>query len=75
VTCIEALPAWGSTTAAWEVNGTAAFDIAAGYQPPNITALPAEDIQPGASEDCLFLDLMVPKPIFDNAGRGPGAPV
>ncbi|KAG0650086.1 Carboxylesterase patB [Hyphodiscus hymeniophilus] len=73
VTCIEALPAWGSTTADWLVNGTAAFDISAGYQPPNITTMPPQDLS--ASEDCLFLDLMVPKTIFDKAGRGPAAPV
>jgi cholinesterase len=73
VTCIQALPAWGNTTVAWLTNGTAAFNISAGYQPPNITELPPVD--PTASEDCLFLDLMVPKTIFDKAGSGVGAPV
>lgn len=73
VTCFQVLPAWGSTTAAWLVNGTAAFNISAGYQPPHLTELPTAD--PQASEDCLFLDVMVPKGIFDNAGRSEGAPV
>lgn len=76
VTCNQVIPSWGNTTAAWEANGTAAFNISAGYHPPNITTLPANsDVQPGATEDCLFLDLMVPKAIFDSAGNDSGAPV
>lgn len=35
--------------------------------------LPAVD--PRTTEDCLFLDVVVPKAIFDNAGKGKGAPV
>lgn len=74
VTCFQAVPAWTAFTTAWVTNGTSAFDISAGYQPPNVTELPPAD--PQASEDCLFLDLMVPKSIFDRAGRpGAGAPV
>jgi cholinesterase len=73
VTCIQVLPAWTAFSDAWLVNGTAAFNILAGYQPPNLTTLPPVDYQ--TSEDCLFLDLMVPKAIFDTAGYGPGAPV
>lgn len=73
VTCFQVLPAWANYTEAWVENGTAAFNISAGYQPPNITELPPVD--PESSEDCLFLDLMVPKVIFDNIGSGPGAPV
>lgn len=30
---------------------------------------------PRTTEDCLFLDVRVPKSIFDNAGKGYGAPV
>jgi len=30
---------------------------------------------PGTTEDCLFLDVVVPKTIYDNAGKGNGAPV
>jgi carboxylesterase type B len=37
------------------------------------SGLPAQD--PRTTEDCLFLDVVVPKSIFDNAGRGYGAPV
>lgn len=32
-------------------------------------------IDPRTTEDCLFLDVVVPKKIFDNAGSGSGAPV
>jgi carboxylesterase type B len=74
VSCHQVLPAWGALSAAWLTNGTAAFNISAGYQPPNITALPVKR-DPTASEDCLFLDLMVPKNIFQKAGHGKGAAV
>ena len=73
VTCVQAVPAWTSTSTEWVTEGASAYDIAAGYQPPNVTELPP--IDPETSEDCLFLDLMVPKSIFDKAGRGAGAPV
>jgi carboxylesterase type B len=73
VTCIQVAPAWTADTDAWLANGTAALNISAGYQAPNLTTLPPVDYQ--TSEDCLFLDLMVPKDIFDNAGYGFGAPV
>ncbi|KAF4630028.1 hypothetical protein G7Y89_g8116 [Cudoniella acicularis] len=73
VTCIQASPAWGAYTVAWLTEGLAAFNISAGYQPPNITTMPAQD--PTASEDCLFLDVMVPKNIFEKAGKSIGAPV
>lgn len=73
VTCIQAIPYWTTYSAAWVVNGTAAFNISEGYQPPDITSMPPQD--PQMSEDCLFLDIMVPKKIFNNANNGPGAPV
>ena len=73
VTCVQAVPAWTNTSIAWVTEGTAAFNISAGYQPPNVTSLPP--IDPETSEDCLFLDVMVPKSIFDQAGQGSGAPV
>jgi cholinesterase len=73
VTCIQAVPYWTNFTTAWVTNLTAAFNISAGYQPPNITYLPPQD--PQEQEDCLFLDVMVPKKIFDNADGCNGAPV
>ena len=32
-------------------------------------------VDPRTTEDCLFLDVVVPKKIFDNAGSGSGAAV
>lgn len=37
------------------------------------SAIPVQD--PATNEDCLFLDVVVPEAIFDNAGKGYGAPV
>lgn len=37
----------------------------------NAATVPKQD--PTATEDCLFLDVMVPKGVFDNAGKGYGA--
>lgn len=71
--CYQGIPAWTTLSAAWVANGTKAFNISDRYRPPKITTLPAQD--PASTEDCLFLDIMVPKAIFDRAGRGRGAPV
>ncbi|KAL6253262.1 hypothetical protein RBB50_000985 [Rhinocladiella similis] len=73
VTCFQALPAWTAYSASWIANGTAAFNISAGYQVPPLPLPPP--VQPSASEDCLFLDVMVPKAVFDTARKGPGVPV
>jgi cholinesterase len=73
VSCIQAVPYWTVYTTAWVTNGTAAFNISEGYQPPDVTFMPPQD--PQMSEDCLFLDVMVPKKIFDNANKRSGAPV
>ena len=36
---------------------------------------PAPPLDPRTTEDCLFLDVVVPQNIFDNRGNGDGAPV
>jgi acetylcholinesterase len=41
--------------------------------PSNNSVLVNRD--PRENEDCLFLDVMVPKKVFENAGTGRGAPV
>jgi hypothetical protein len=43
ITCIQAIPAWTEYSLAWVTNGTAAFNISAGYQQPNITQPPPPD--------------------------------
>ncbi|KAF2427723.1 alpha/beta-hydrolase [Tothia fuscella] len=49
-------------------------------QPINITAAPtgggeAPVLDPRTTEDCLFLDIIAPKKVFEQAGGGKGAPV
>jgi carboxylesterase type B len=39
------------------------------------TSIPPTTIDPRTTEDCLFLDVVVPKKVFDNAGKGKGAAV
>jgi cholinesterase len=73
VSCHQVSPAWFVYSNDWLVNGTAAFNISAGYQVPPFPASPPVD--PTATEDCLFLDIMTPKAVFDAAGQGKGAPV
>ncbi|KAH8799840.1 acetylcholinesterase precursor [Xylogone sp. PMI_703] len=71
--CPQGIPAWTAVTTQWLTEGLGSINISAGYQPPNITSLPTPLY--GTSEDCLLLDILVPKAIFDNRSRGEGAPV
>jgi len=71
--CPNAIPAWTNVATQWLTQGIDTLNISAGYTPPTITSLPTPIY--GTSEDCLLLDVLVPKAIFDNAGTGAGAPV
>lgn len=71
--CPQGSPAWSAVTTEWLTNGVGSINISAGYQPPNITTLPP--VQYGTNEDCLLLDVLAPKEIFERRSRGPGAPV
>jgi len=71
--CANAIPAWTAVATEWLTEGINTLNISAGYTPPTITSLPTPIL--GTSEDCLLLDVMVPKAIFDNQGTGAGAPV
>ncbi|KAJ9603666.1 hypothetical protein H2200_011852 [Cladophialophora chaetospira] len=73
VTCFQTVPAWTLYSADWVANGTAAFDIPAGYHVPPLGNTAPPD--PTATEDCLFLDVMVPQAVYNAAGKGQGAPV
>jgi len=76
--CPQANPAWELIAAqfipkylAGQTNFTAAsFNTSTSS---GGSALPAQD--PATTEDCLFLDVVVPQDIFENAGKGYGAPV
>lgn len=71
--CPQGIPLWTSVATEWLTYGIGVLNQSAGYPIPTVTKLPA--VQPGTSEDCLLLDVLVPKPIFDNRGKGSGAPV
>ena len=75
VQCVSAIPYWVVAAEEWLTNGIQSIDVDAGYMPPNLTTLPPPDA--GVSEDCLFLDVLVPENIFDKVGSlgYPGAPV
>jgi carboxylesterase type B len=68
------MPGWLQTAFQWLpdyiINGTVPKT---NESLPHINFPGQED--PSQTEDCLFLDVFVPKPIFDRAGSGPGAPV
>ncbi|KUJ06338.1 alpha/beta-hydrolase [Mollisia scopiformis] len=71
--CPQGIPLWTPIVTDWLTNGIGVINQSAGYTIPYVTTLPTP--LPGTSEDCLLLDILVPKTIFDNRGTGSGAPV
>lgn len=71
--CPNAGPAWSSVANKWLTEGIGSINITAGYTIPNITTAPPA--LAGTNEDCLFLDVLVPKEVFDDDMREKGAPV
>lgn len=71
--CPQANPAWSALAAQWLpqylLTGQAPNISLTTTGEANVTTGPAE------TEDCLFLDVIVPQAIFEKAGRGYGAPV
>lgn len=65
--CPQALPNW------YVPQGSAVFEYLYGVNVSWTGPLSGPD--PDESEDCLFLDVIVPKPVFDNAGTRKAAPV
>lgn len=73
--CAQANPAWELIAEQFipeylegqTVFNQSSFNISSGGGLPTV--------DPRTTEDCLFLDVVVPKAIFNNAGKGPGAPV
>ncbi|KAK3720604.1 hypothetical protein LTR37_003653 [Vermiconidia calcicola] len=72
--CAQASPSWLAIVpqfiTAYSLGQTefneSSFDTDTGPAPP---------LDPRTTEDCLFLDVVVPQDIFDNRGNGDGAPV
>lgn len=62
--CPGALPAW--------LDVATTFAAGLNYTPANTSATSAAVVDPRTSEDCLLLDLVVPRAVFDNKL---GAPV
>ncbi|CZT04799.1 related to cholinesterase [Rhynchosporium agropyri] len=74
--CPNAIPAWSATATKWLTQGIGSINITAGYTIPNITtAPPAMPGTPTENEDCLFLDVLVPKGVYDSDMREKGVPV
>ncbi|KAF8854312.1 alpha/beta-hydrolase [Acephala macrosclerotiorum] len=71
--CPQGIPLWTSVATDWLTNGLGVINQSAGYPIPTVTDLPP--VLPGTSEDCLLLDVLVPKAIYDNRASGSGAPV
>ncbi|PBP15781.1 acetylcholinesterase precursor [Diplocarpon rosae] len=75
--CPNAVPAWSTVALQWLTEGINTINITAGYTPPNLSqnssSIPPP--VPGTSEDCLFLDVLVPRAVFDENMKSKGAPV
>ena len=72
--CAQAGPAWSIISAQFipeYLQGQTVFNESSF----NTSTGPAPPLDPRTTEDCLFLDVFVPKNIFDKAGKGKGAPV
>lgn len=72
--CAQANPAW-EIIAAQFIPEYFAGQTKFNESSFNTTVGPAPPLDPRTTEDCLFLDVLVPKKIFDKAGNGAGAPV
>lgn len=83
VICPQALPAWGliaaNFTPAYLTGQNFSYEAAVAALSKSLgsAGVPAQD--PRTTEDCLFLDVVVPKQVFDGAQNtscsNPGAPV
>ncbi|KXT15931.1 hypothetical protein AC579_1433 [Pseudocercospora musae] len=72
--CAQAVPAWQYTTNQW-VPKYAAGQTS--FKPSDFSAGPGPATAPDSrtTEDCLFLDVYVPRTVLNNAGKASGVPV
>ena len=77
--CPQATPEWQGTLVLPFLSSLVSgqpFNSTESYTPPGANSSSAvPPAGPGESEDCLFLDVTVPKSILTKAGQGFGAPV
>ena len=72
--CAQARPAWYNIANQFVpayIGGQKVFNQSSF----NVTPGPPPPLDPRTTEDCLFLDVLVPRNIFENSGKGEGAPV
>lgn len=72
--CPQAAPAWEIIAGQFIPEYLQGQTVFNGSSFNTSTGSPAP-LDPRTTEDCLFLDVFAPKNIFDNAGKGKGAPV
>ncbi|RDL41634.1 uncharacterized protein BP5553_01613 [Venustampulla echinocandica] len=77
VTCPQVVPPWQILAGMYlgsRLSNTS-FDLAAAEAA--VAAMPPQPLDPKTSEDCLFLDVFVPRAVFpkNSHGSGKGAPV
>lgn len=71
--CAQASPKWQTVSAQFVpryVTGQTQFSPSE-YQSGTVSPTPSSR----ETEDCLFLDVYAPRSVFENAGKGAGAPV
>ncbi|KAJ2957150.1 hypothetical protein NQ176_g11269 [Zarea fungicola] len=79
--CPQAIPRWLQSEATFLSNYLTGGTSFAAYNASSPVAANSSTVQvsdrPGltVTEDCLFLDVIVPRNIFERAGKGYGAPV
>ena len=71
--CPQASPSWEITAGIFVTDILLSIPFNPSSSIPTPTATPKPD--PRTSEDCLFLDVFVPRQVFESAGLGYGAPV
>lgn len=74
--CPQASPSWWELTVEYVpryLSGERNFNTSSFMVTNTSSSTPEPD--PRETEDCLFLDVVVPKAILENAGNGYGAPV
>ena len=73
--CPQARPAWQLLAVQFLQEYLQGLPISINTSVLNAGGNKPIQLDPRTTEDCLFLDVLVPKPILDNVNHKPGAPV